>query len=53
MHTNLYSFTYDTKHGQQYTITWQHEKRKKKKTFSIRIGHIKYMYEHMKLTPRY
>ena len=31
----LYSFTYDTKHGQQYTIKWQHEKW----TFSIRIGH--------------
>ena len=31
----LYSFTYDTKHGQHYTIKWQHEKG----TFSIRIGH--------------
>jgi hypothetical protein len=36
----LYSFTYDTKHGQQYTITWQHEKG----MFSIRIGHKKYIY---------
>jgi hypothetical protein len=41
--------TYDTKHGQQYTMKWQHEKG----TFSIRIGHKKNMYEHMTLTPRY
>ena len=39
----LYSFTYDTKHGQQYTIKWQHEKW----TFSIRIGHKKiYVWTH-------
>ena len=31
----LYSFIYDTKHGQLYTITWQHEKG----MFGIRIGH--------------
>ena len=39
----LYSFTYDTKHGQQYTKTWLHEKG----MFSIRIGHNKiYVWTH-------
>jgi len=39
----LYSFTYDTKHGQHYTIKWQHENG----TFSIRIGHTKtYVWTH-------
>ena len=39
----LYSFTYDSKHGQQYTIKWHHEKG----TFSIRIGHQKiYVWTH-------
>ena len=37
------SFTYDTKHGPQYTKTWLHEKG----TFSIRIGHNKiYVWTH-------
>ena len=36
----LYSFTYDAKHDQQYTITRQHDKW----TFSIKIGHKKYIY---------
>ena len=45
----LYSSTYDSKHGQQYTVKWQHEKW----TFTIWIGHKKYMYGHMTLTPRY
>ena len=31
----LYSFTYDNKHGQQYTITGQQENG----TFRIKIGH--------------
>ena len=39
----IVKFTYDTKHDQQYTITWQHEKG----TFSIRIGHkILYVWTH-------
>ena len=37
-----YNFTYDTKHGQQYIIKWQHEKW----MLSIEIGHKKNVWTH-------
>ena len=45
----MYSFTYDTKHGQQYT---KHGYMKKER-LELELNIIKYMYGHMTPIPRY
>ena len=47
MELKMYCITYDTKHGQEYIITWLHER------LVLELDIKIYMYGHMTLTPRY